>query len=91
MSNKEIAQELGRMGGVRKASWATKEESELALTQEALRRILKLLIQGSTKQMQISKAEMETILVMYMVVRAEGQETNTMVNLVERIKKEKKK
>ena len=34
---------------------------------------------------------METILVMYMLVRAEGQESNSMVNLVERIKKEKKR
>lgn len=41
--------------------------------------------------MEISKVEMETILVMYMLVRAEGQETNTMINLVERIKKEKER
>ena len=40
--------------------------------------------------MDISEEEMETILVMYMLVRAEGQWTGTMVNLVERIKKEKK-
>ena len=39
--------------------------------------------------MIISKEEMETILVMYEVVCAEGQESDTMVNLVERIKKEK--
>ena len=37
----------------------------------------------------ITKKEMETILVMYMVVRAEGQETTSMANLVERIKNER--
>ena len=37
----------------------------------------------------ITKKEMETVLEMYMVVRVEGQETTSMVNLVERIKKER--
>jgi len=41
--------------------------------------------------MKITKEEMETILVMYGIVCCEGQESGTMVNLVERIKKEKKK
>ena len=39
--------------------------------------------------MIISEEEMETILVMYRVVEAEGQESDNMINLVERIKKEK--
>lgn len=34
---------------------------------------------------------METILVMYRVVKAEGQESDTMRYLTERIKKEKRK
>ena len=37
----------------------------------------------------ITKKEMETVLEMYTVVRVEGQETTSMVNLVERIKNER--
>ena len=44
---------------------------------------------GEEKKMMLSESEMETILVMYRVVEAEGQESDTMVNLVGRIKKEK--
>lgn len=40
--------------------------------------------------MMLSEGEMETILVMYRIVEAEGQESDTMVNLVGRIKEEKK-
>ena len=39
--------------------------------------------------MMLSEGEMETILVMYRIVEAEGQESDTMYYLVERIKKEK--
>ena len=49
-------------------------------------------IKGKGKwKMQISKEEMETILLMYRVVKAEGQESDTMRYLTERIKKEKRK
>ena len=41
--------------------------------------------------MEISNEEMETILVMYRVVEAEGQESDTMINLVKRIEKEKRR
>ena len=41
--------------------------------------------------MMLSEGEMETILVMYRIVEAEGQESDTMVNLVGRIKKEKRR
>ena len=41
--------------------------------------------------MIITEEEKDTILVMYEIVCAEGQESDTMVNLVERIKMEKKK
>ena len=41
--------------------------------------------------MEISNEEMETILVMYRVVEAEGQESDTMINLVKRREKEKRR
>ena len=44
---------------------------------------------GEEKKVIISEEEMETILVMYRVVEAEGQESDTMYYLTERIKKEK--
>lgn len=39
----------------------------------------------------LNEKEMEAILEMYILVRSEGQETKAMVDLVERIKKEKEK
>ena len=42
LSDEQIVDELGRLRWYRDAKWATKEERELALTQEALIRILKL-------------------------------------------------
>ena len=45
---------------------------------------------GEEKKMMPSEGEMDTILVMYEIVCAEGQESDTMANLVGRIKKEKK-
>lgn len=41
--------------------------------------------------MIISKEEMDTILVMYRVVCAEGQESDIMVDLAKRIEKEKRR
>lgn len=46
---------------------------------------------GEEQEMKIVKEEMDAILAMYEVATWEGQETDTMINLVERIKKEKKK
>ena len=43
------------------------------------------------KGMQISKEEMEAILVMYRIVCAEGQESDIMVGLAKRIEKEKRR
>lgn len=40
--------------------------------------------------MELSEEEMDAILAMYEVATWEGQETDIMINLVERIKKEKK-
>ena len=42
------------------------------------------------REMQISKEEMEAILVMYRIVCAEGQESDIMVGLAKRIEKEKR-
>ena len=39
----------------------------------------------------INEGEMETILVMYRVVKAEGQESDIMVDLTKRIEKEKRR
>ena len=44
LSDEEIIADLGRMGWFRDSKWATKEEREFALIHEALRRILKLLL-----------------------------------------------
>ena len=41
--------------------------------------------------MMLTDEEMETILVMYRVVCAEGQESDIMVGLAKRIEKEKRK
>ena len=46
---------------------------------------------GEEKKMQIDKEEMDAILAMYEVAICEGQETDAMIHLVERIKKEKPK
>jgi len=45
LSDEEIAEELGRAGWLREAHGASRMEQEMALTQEALRRILKRLIE----------------------------------------------
>jgi len=44
LSDEEIAEELGRDGWCREAPGVSRMEQEMALTQEALRRILKRLI-----------------------------------------------
>ena len=44
---------------------------------------------GEEKKMKLSEGEMDAILAMYDVATWEGQETDIMINLVERIKKEK--
>jgi len=46
---------------------------------------------GSGFAMIINKEEMETILVMYRVVCAEGQESDIMVAFAKRIEKEKRR
>ena len=46
---------------------------------------------GLKTKMKINEKEMDDILAMYEVTTCEGQETDTMINLVKRIKKEKEK
>ena len=51
----------------------------------------RVLNEGRKRKMQISKEEMEAILVMYRIVCAEGQESDIMVGLAKRIEKEKRR
>jgi len=53
LSDEEIAEELGRAGWCREAPGASRMEQEMALMQEALRRILKRLIAEDKEKKQI--------------------------------------
>ena len=87
MSKKEVIDLLNRVA-LRLEQRGIAPETDI----EKLRALAYRLEQESkVNKMEISKEERGTILEMYDVVCGEGQESNIMVNLVRRIKKEKNK